>query len=113
MKNIALCPVCGSSRIAWGYSAPSTQVQDRCVWSVWDCKTCSHQFINPQPSWEELKPYYECDYEPYDPMHGSEGSDELEAEQAMRTGTYRHIPVPYEMHKKRAAWVTSLLRARA
>ena len=34
--------------------------------------------MNPQPSWEELQPYYDEGYDPYDPMHGSDSDDEQE-----------------------------------
>src|SRR5262245_51265165 len=55
---------------------------------------CGHQFMNPQPSWEELQPYYNNAYDPYDPMSGSQADDDWEVEQANRTGQIRHIPVP-------------------
>jgi SAM-dependent methyltransferase len=50
--------------------------------------------MNPQPSWEELQPYYSDAYDPYDPMSGSQAGDEWQIEQARRSGKFRHIPVP-------------------
>jgi 2-polyprenyl-3-methyl-5-hydroxy-6-metoxy-1,4-benzoquinol methylase len=47
--------------------------------------------MNPQPSWQELEPYYSDSYGAYDPMHGS---DDREIEQAKRSGKFRHISVP-------------------
>jgi SAM-dependent methyltransferase len=50
--------------------------------------------MNPQPSWDDLQPYYSSAYDPYDPSHGSQGDDDREIEQAKRTGGFRHIPLP-------------------
>jgi hypothetical protein len=71
VKTLAKCPVCGSGHFSLLYTAPTTRGVDRRLWSVFECKSCSHQFMNPQPSWEELEAYYNHDYDPYDPMHGS------------------------------------------
>ena len=50
--------------------------------------------MNPQPSWDELEPYYDDLYRPYSIMHGSQLSDEQEIEQANPSGRFRHISVP-------------------
>jgi 2-polyprenyl-3-methyl-5-hydroxy-6-metoxy-1,4-benzoquinol methylase len=50
--------------------------------------------MNPQPSWEELQSYYNSAYDAYDPMSGSEAADDHEVERAIRSGKFRHIPVP-------------------
>lgn len=50
--------------------------------------------MNPQPSWDELLPYYNNFYSAYDPMHGSQHEDEKEIEIAKRDGYFRHIPLP-------------------
>jgi SAM-dependent methyltransferase len=50
--------------------------------------------MNPQPSWEELQFYYDNSYDAYDPMSGSQATDEREVAEAQRTGVFRHIPVP-------------------
>jgi SAM-dependent methyltransferase len=52
--------------------------------------------MNPQPSWEELAPYYNDAYDPYDPMHGSISDDKAEIERAKMSGFIRHIPIPDE-----------------
>jgi 2-polyprenyl-3-methyl-5-hydroxy-6-metoxy-1,4-benzoquinol methylase len=78
-----------------GLSAPTTRGVVQRQWSVFECGACGHQFINPQPSWQELEFYYNSEYVAYDPMHGSEDSDDdHEVEKAKRTGMIRHIPVP-------------------
>jgi 2-polyprenyl-3-methyl-5-hydroxy-6-metoxy-1,4-benzoquinol methylase len=94
MKELSACPVCRSAEIKLIYTARSTQRQDDCRWSVWECRACTHQFINPQPSWQELEPYYSSSYNSYKPQHGSVLSDEQEIELAKQRGSFRHIPLP-------------------
>jgi SAM-dependent methyltransferase len=50
--------------------------------------------MNPQPSWEELAPYYSSEYSPYDPGHGSDADDQSSADAARKQGKLRHIPLP-------------------
>lgn len=50
--------------------------------------------MNPQPSWDELQPYYNEGYDPYDPSHGSDVADAEEIRLAKQTGRFRHIPLP-------------------
>src|SRR5438128_2328669 len=94
MKVLSSCPVCRSSNLQQAFSAPTTRGQDKRLWSVSECKSCSHQFMNPQPSWDELAFYYDKNYQAYDPMHGSQADDDAEVEQARSRGTVRHIPIP-------------------
>ena len=94
MKSLVSCPACGSTLVSFAYRAPTTRGQDQRQWSVDECKACGHQFINPQPSWNELESYYNESYEPYDTMHGSQASDDKEIERAKQTGTFRHISIP-------------------
>jgi 2-polyprenyl-3-methyl-5-hydroxy-6-metoxy-1,4-benzoquinol methylase len=94
VKALVKCPVCSLMDFSFAYSAPTTRGQDQRLWSVSECKGCSHQFMNPQPSWEELEFYYDKGYQPYDTMHGSQAEDDQEIEAAKRSGTFRHIPVP-------------------
>ncbi len=94
MKELAACPVCGSSKFQAAFSAPTTRGQDKRLWSTSECTACTHQFMNPQPTWDELAFYYDKSYQAYDPMHGSQADDDREIEQAKSTGTFRHIPVP-------------------
>lgn len=50
--------------------------------------------MNPQPSWNELEPYYSNGYGAYDPNHGSSASDNETIAEARQTGKLRHIPIP-------------------
>lgn len=67
---------------------------DNTTWSVDKCADCSHGFMNPQPSWEELAPYYSEAYPPYDPSHGSTADDEMVLARARAEGEFRHLPLP-------------------
>jgi 2-polyprenyl-3-methyl-5-hydroxy-6-metoxy-1,4-benzoquinol methylase len=94
MKDLTGCPICASSNFSVAFSAPTTRGLDQRLWSVAECKTCGHQFMNPQAEWADLKPYYNSAYDAYNPMHGSQASDDREIERAKRTGVFRHIPLP-------------------
>lgn len=94
LESSQLLSNCHSRDIAQAYSAPTTRGQDRKLWSVSECRACGHQFMDPQPSWDELQPYYNEGYDPYDPMHGSEVGDAEAIREAMETGLFRHIPLP-------------------
>jgi SAM-dependent methyltransferase len=50
--------------------------------------------MNPQPSWNELQPYYNEGYDPYDPNHGTDSADAQVVQQAEQTGKIRHICIP-------------------
>ena len=60
-------------------------------WSVYGCDDCGLGFLNPQPTWEELIPYYPPDYLCYTT---SVEDEERVVEEARRRGEYRHIPIP-------------------
>jgi 2-polyprenyl-3-methyl-5-hydroxy-6-metoxy-1,4-benzoquinol methylase len=95
LKKMTNCPVCESSHLSFAFSAPTTRGLDQRQWSVFECSSCGHQFMNPQPSWQELQVYYNNEYIAYQPAHGSEDSnDEREVAKAKRNGFIRHIPVP-------------------
>ncbi|WP_271605730.1 class I SAM-dependent methyltransferase [Bradyrhizobium sp. CCBAU 11434] len=49
--------------------------------------------MNPQPSWEELQPYYNTNYAPYKRTNELE-DDESALREARKTGQLRHIPLP-------------------
>ena len=93
-RRLEHCPVCSSSSIAYDYSAPTTRAVDRRMWTVWRCNGCTHGFMNPQPSEEELAPYYNPKYEAYDPDHGALEDDSNAIERAKRQGSLRHIALP-------------------
>jgi len=62
-------------------------------WNVDRCETCSHGFMNPQPSWDDLAAYYSDDYGPYDPAHGAVISDDEVVAEARRSGEFRHLKI--------------------
>lgn len=93
MKQLTECPVCRSSLIKPSFAAATTRKIDQRKWSASLCANCDHQFLNPQPSWDELIPYYNDAYVAYDPMHGAEASDEEEIARARNSGTIRFIAV--------------------
>lgn len=94
MRTLTSCPVCTSKGLKFAFQAPTTGGQDERLWSASECKDCGHQFLNPQPSWDDLAPYYNESYAPYQADHGTESGDELLLREARRTGTIRHIPIP-------------------
>lgn len=95
MLQLNACPVCRSTGIRLDYTGATTRRElDRRRWSVWSCSDCSHGFLNPQPSWTELQPYYSAGYEAYDQNHGHEEGDEIALERARVEGRLRHLPLP-------------------
>jgi 2-polyprenyl-3-methyl-5-hydroxy-6-metoxy-1,4-benzoquinol methylase len=55
---------------------------------------CEHGFLNPQPSWEELAPYYGAGYHAYDPTHGAADQDDDQlVNDARKRGEFRRIPI--------------------
>jgi 2-polyprenyl-3-methyl-5-hydroxy-6-metoxy-1,4-benzoquinol methylase len=93
MEKLIRCPVCRSENIRLDFTAPTTRKTDSRQWHVDRCETCSHGFMNPQPSWEELAPYYSKDYDPYNPSHAAHGPDDEVVAKAQRTGEFRHIKI--------------------
>lgn len=83
------CPICNSSKIKPLYSATTTSRIDEKIWHVWQCE-CSHEFMNPQPSWAELAPYYAEDYHPYGKLDDRDAADIAHARE---TGFVRHMPI--------------------
>lgn len=96
MNLLEKCPLCRSRSIRFDYSAPTTRegIDEGRTWDVWRCVQCTHGFMNPQPAWEELAPYYSSRYEAYDPGHGSTEDDGRAAARAVAEGRLRHIPLP-------------------
>ncbi len=93
METLRQCPVCGAENIRPDFTAPTSRQTDARQWKVDRCDACSHGFMNPQPSWEELAPYYSRDYAPYDPSHGASGSDDEVVARARQTGELRHVKI--------------------
>lgn len=93
MKQLPACSVCGSQRIRHDLDASTTRGIDRKVRRIDRCENCTHGFMNPQPSWDELRAYYTESYDPYDPLHASEAPDDVVVEKARRDGEFRHVPI--------------------
>lgn len=94
-EPIKACPICGSSRISLKFNGfTNRNPADGKVWPVFGCDECGHGFINPQPDAETLNEYYSSTYEAYDESHGSEGDDASVVDAAIRSGEFRHIPIP-------------------
>ncbi len=96
METLSHCAVCGSEQIAFGYDAKTNRRPDEAArWRVYSCRECGHGFMNPQPSWDELKAYYSEDYDPYIKDHGAEVLEDARAVATARaTGSFRHLPLP-------------------
>lgn len=91
MRLLETCPVCRSEKLNEAY-----QHKDELglrTWSVWACSNCAMGFVNPQPSWDELAPYYASDYDPYTQSHGATESDEAVVARARAAGEFRHVPI--------------------
>jgi len=94
MQQLEKCPVCQVDSIRFDYTGMTSNAKiDTRTWDVWSCKSCGHGFINPQPSWEDLEPYYSSNYVAYDPLHGSVGDDEKTVSHALAEGKHRHVPL--------------------
>ena len=69
-----------SPRLLSGGSTANT-MGTSCSRSAWSSAACGHVFINPQPSWEELAPFYRSDYHVFhDPVPDDATVDRLIAE---------------------------------
>lgn len=91
MKQLNNCPVCSSNDLRKAYRSPSTRGQDKKTWPIVECGGCGHEFMNPQPSWEELLPYYGV-YSPR-PFQEVAKIDAAELQEAQRTGELRHVRI--------------------
>jgi SAM-dependent methyltransferase len=84
------CPVCESTQIGPSFTQPAERgfrfVVERCV-------KCTHEFVNPQPSLEELQPFYPDDYESWDSDRILEQGVERELQLATASGTLRHVGI--------------------
>lgn len=93
MDSLEYCPVCSSKLIVFTHSGPTTRKLDNRVWTIYECESCTHGFLNPRPSWDELTNYYSSDYAPYDPDHGSLDAQSNVIAEAKRSGEFRHIRI--------------------
>jgi 2-polyprenyl-3-methyl-5-hydroxy-6-metoxy-1,4-benzoquinol methylase len=96
MEHITSCPVCQSGSVSRAYEAGTNRQQaDPARWNVFSCQQCSHGYMNPQPTWDELTPYYAEDYDPYIENHGAESAQDAQTlAEARASGSFRHLPTP-------------------
>jgi SAM-dependent methyltransferase len=96
MDQLSHCPICKSADIKLAYhSGTHRRTDDPARWTVFNCRSCAHGFMNPQPSWDELSSYYSEEYEPYIENHGAEAAQDAQAvAEARASGTFRHLPIP-------------------
>jgi 2-polyprenyl-3-methyl-5-hydroxy-6-metoxy-1,4-benzoquinol methylase len=96
MLSLSKCPICLSADIAGAYEAGTNRrPDDNARWPVQQCRQCRHGFMNPQPSWDELSPYYSEDYDPYIKDHGAQATEDAQTiAQARASGSFRHLPIP-------------------
>jgi 2-polyprenyl-3-methyl-5-hydroxy-6-metoxy-1,4-benzoquinol methylase len=93
MLRLEACPACGSETFRLSYKGRTGRVKEDQVWTVDRCGECGHEFINPQPSWEELGRYYTPEYSAYDPSTAAEGDDDEVVARAREAGEFRHIRI--------------------
>lgn len=87
MLALRACPVCGSADLRplfqWNDNSCDT------TFFVETCNACTVAFVNPQPTWEELQPYYTESYWPYQPPNAEELASILKV--ALQTREYDRI----------------------
>jgi 2-polyprenyl-3-methyl-5-hydroxy-6-metoxy-1,4-benzoquinol methylase len=84
------CPICASTQLLPSFSQPTSQ---GLVFTVERCAKCAHEFVNPQPSPEELRPFYPEDYTSWDSDRLLEEGIEKELQAARSSGTLRHVRI--------------------
>ena len=92
MEQLKNCPVCDSMDIRFHLMAGEARhPYNPPKWSVYKCNHCSTVFANPRPTWAELSDYHQPNFQCYNAIDEEE---EALYEEAIRTGEFRHIPVP-------------------
>lgn len=94
MIELTHCPVCASANVANDFAGRTTRnPADPARWSVSHCAACHHRFVSPQPTWDELSPYYSAGYTPYEAAHGMTEPFTTTVGRARKTGVYRHVSI--------------------
>lgn len=92
MREMNHCPACGAQRgITSTTSRTTRDPSDPHRWTLKKCRACRHGFLDPQPTMEDLEPYYTASYSAYQPNHGIDGDYAAVVAEAKRTRTYRHL----------------------
>ncbi|MCY2978700.1 MAG: class I SAM-dependent methyltransferase [Planctomycetota bacterium] len=87
MRLLDACPTCGGSAIREKFEHVTER---RDTFHVFACENCDHRFICPQPSFDELAPYYQDGYRCY---AGCDERVEAMVSAARHSGKLRHISV--------------------
>lgn len=92
MQQLTNCPVCNSKNISFRNTVGNCESpKEPLNWPFFGCDDCGLGFLNPQPTWGELVPYYPPDYLCYN-THVED--EERVVEEAKRQGEHRHISIP-------------------
>jgi 2-polyprenyl-3-methyl-5-hydroxy-6-metoxy-1,4-benzoquinol methylase len=98
MLTLEACPACGtaasrSTRFGTFGRWPRHGGKDAPRWAL-DLSRCpcSHVYANPQPTWDELGPFYQADYHQYQEVPRSTGEIEEET-RGFRGDRFRHARV--------------------
>lgn len=89
---IEICPICSARELQPDFVGFCQRQQDGRSWPVSRCVGCATRILNPQPSWDELAPYYNAQYVAYGPAPGPTSLDS-EIAAAKSTGKYRHVEI--------------------
>ena len=90
MKYLNNCIICLSRNLTEFYRYKDNY---RRVWFLYRCKECTHNFLNPQPSWKDLSLYYSKEYTAYKPSDCVLTPNNTLVDEALKTEKFRHIPI--------------------
>lgn len=96
LSELDACPICGSAEVGLRFNGfTNRNPADGKRWPVFECRSCQHGFINPQPGAEVLSEYYDACYPAYTAKHGAEDRDDSATiARAKSAREFRHIPLP-------------------
>lgn len=95
MQNLTRCPACdGNTSAAKAVRAFHSKRGDVSIETQLVECSCGHVFTNPQPSWEELAPFYASDYHVFaDAQMDAAGIDKLVKNTPQNDGRFNHVKV--------------------
>ncbi len=96
MKRLERCPICCSKSEGAKVVLDTTETITGAVVrsTLVECAKCSHVFLNPQPTWEELKSFYSENYTCYSTSTQGETLSEKQVKDALVTPKeISHVPV--------------------
>jgi len=95
MHEVIRCPVCdepASSAACVFTATPRTFAGKPFSIRLVRCR-CTHVFLNPSPSWEELLDFYDDDYHCFTTSAAEAERIERWIEQRRRDGRFNHVPI--------------------